>query len=335
MESYFCNNNDDFIVLLGENGEYYEYKFNKFVTLYDIKDFIISNISNIDNIDCIRIYFGNYELEDNYERLENYNIQIGSYLNFKCDSIKFVLKIHNQNIADISAYRKYSVYFHKYDDVFSNIKKILGYENISNDILNMTIYNETFTEKIYENMKIFEDIENCILNITFIESIDKLNTWGLNSSANTLKHYLVPQNELINTPFPSLNGIAYFWHNWHTIVDNYILNIWNTEFINDKVKLDKINLDKIENIFTKLENNSNNSIYNHFITLYRQKYNNYTLELIEFYDIMKTIIILNKEKKCINDSLILNNIYSDSPKPWQIKLKNDSFKFKGIIYKKL
>ena len=335
----FCDNTDEFIILLGENGEYFEYVIYDNITLYDIKVFIINNnIDNIDNIDCVRVYFGNYELEENNETLEYYNIQIGSYLNFKCDSIKFTLKIHNQNIADLCGFRKYTVYLPIYDDVFSNIKKILGYENILNDILNMTIYNELFTEKIYENEKVFKDIEKCILNITFIESIEKLNRWGLNSSANILKNYLVPKNELVNTPFPSLNGIAYFWHNWHTIVDNYILNIWNTEIIKcNKIINDKVELNEIEKVFTKLENNSNNSIYINFITLYRQKYinTNHTLEFIEFYDIMKEIIIINKENKNINDSLILNKIYCNSQKPWQITPNQDSFKFKGLIYKKL
>ena len=107
----FCDNTDEFIILLGENGEYFEYVIYDNITLYDIKVFIINSINNIDNIDCVKVYFGNYELEDNYEMLENYNIQIGSYLNFKCDSIIFTLKIHNQNIADLSGFRKYSVYF--------------------------------------------------------------------------------------------------------------------------------------------------------------------------------------------------------------------------------
>ena len=333
----FCDNTDEFIILLGENGEYFEYVIYDNITLYDIKVFIINSINNIDDIDSVKVYFGNYELEENNETLEYYNIQIGSYLNFKCDSIKFTLKIHNQNIADLSGFRKYSVYFPIYDDVFSNIKKILGYENISNDILNMTIYNETFTEKIYENEKVFEDVENCILNITFIESIEKLNTWGLNLSANILKNYLVPKNELVNTPFPSLNGLAYFWHNWHTIVDNYILNIWNTEIIkSNKIINNKVELDKIEKTFKKLENNDS-SIYINFITLYRQKYNNtnHTLELIDFYDIMKELIIINKENKNITDTILFHNIYKKSPKPWQITPNQESYKFEGLIYKKL
>ena len=81
----------------------------------------------------------------------------------------------------------------------------------------------------------------------------------------------------------------------------------------------------------------NNSIYINFITLYRQKYNNtnHTLELIKFYDIMKEIIIINKENKNINNSIIFNNMYSNSAKPWRITPNQEAFKFEGLIYKKL
>ena len=354
MENNF-NNTDDFITLLGINGEELQCNINNTMTINNIKKFIINNttndyLSNNDlntdiNNDCIRLYLGNNEIEDCDETLDFHNIQ------------------ENSGICSL---RKYTIYVPSYYDVYSTVKKYLGYENICNDLLNMTIYDDKYTEIIIEKQKNFETIKNNTLNIIFVELEKKLKSWAINSTANALKNYLVPTNELNNTPFPQINGTAYFWHNWHMIIDCYILNIWSNilqikyeqiplcnlyelnnilyndnditnEFNKQCNSTHEININCILNIFE--ENENNNLLVSNFKNIYQQQFNNSqvnniqvnNLLFIEFYNVMKEIIISNKQTKTLNDSLFIHNIQYKLLKPWTFILCDDSYRFNGPL----
>ena len=373
MENNF-NNTDDFITLLGINGEELQCNINNTMTINNIKKFIINNttndyLSNNDlntdiNNDCIRLYLGNNEIEDCDETLDFHNIQENSYLNFKYDIVEVDLKVNIY--SGICSLRKYTIYVPSYYDVYSTVKKYLGYENICNDLLNMTIYDDKYTEIIIEKQKNFETIKNNTLNIIFVELEKNLKSWAINSTANALKNYLVPTNELNNTPFPQINGTAYFWHNWHMIIDCYILNIWSNilqikyeqiplcnlyelnnilyndnditnEFNKQCNSTYKININCILNIFE--ENENNNLLVSNFKNIYQQQCNNSqvnniqtnNLLFIEFYNVMKEIIISNKQTKILNDSLFIHNIQYKLLKPWNFILCNDSYRFNGPL----
>lgn len=373
MENNF-NNTDDFITLLGIDGEQLEYNINNNMTINNIKNFIINNTNNdylnkndlnIDiNNDCIRLYLGNIEMEDCNETLDFHNIQANSYLNFKYDIIEVDLKVNIY--SGICSLRTYTIYVPSYYDIYSTVKKYLGYENISNDLLNMTIYDDKYAEIIIEKQKNFETIKNNTLNIIFVELEKQLKSWAINSSTHILKNYLVPTTELNNTPFPQINGTAYFWHNWHMIIDCYILNIWSnilqikyeqiplcnlyelnnilyndnditSEFNKQCNSKYEININCILNILEKCENN--NLLINNFKHIYQQQCNNLqvnnlqvnNLLFIEFYKVMKEIIISNKQTKIVNDSLFIHNIQYKLLKPWNFVLCKKSYKFKGPL----
>lgn len=365
MEYVFVNNinniNNNFIRLLGIDGEELECNINNNMKLNDVKTFIINNTTTnyINNIDFIRIYFGDEELEDGEETLDFHNIQVNSCLNFKYDIIEVDLKIHVY--YGISSLRTHTIYVPSNYDVYSTIKNCLGYENISNDLLNMTIYNDIYSETIIDQQKKFENIESNTLNIIFVELEKSLKTWGINSSANILKNYLLPRTQLNNAPFPQLNGTAYYWYNWHMIIDCYILNIWinilkinsEEEIINNLYKLDnikyndneiviefnkqtnskcKIDINSIITNFEYIENTS--SLSNNFKYIYQQQTNNitnYNISFIEFYKIMNTIIIDNKQTKIVNDSIFIDNIQTKLLKPWNFLPSIEFCKFKGPL----
>lgn len=365
MELFDQIDNNKYIKLLGNNGENFEFSIINNMTLNDIKQLISDNI-NI-NKEYIKIYFCGEELENN-DTLEMNNITYDSSLKFEYNIIEFIFKIYVKDVANLSIFRKYYINVPSEGDIFINVKKILGYENISNDLLNMKIHNDTFTETIIEGQKKFEDIKNNIINITFIEDFNKLNIWAINSTASELRNYLLPKNELRHAPFPQLNGIAYFWHNWHMIIDCYILNMWyNTLQIRSKIyqKLDYIdnniiiefekainskykiqlcdiiiaieNGDKyppknIDN-FYNIQNNmiNNNTIYNELKKVFKEKKenNNTYIAFIDFYKIVKKIMLEANKNKKLGVSTLFRNKKDTLPKSWHYKPDLKSYKFNG------